>query len=104
MGAIKLSNDVTHSDVLIPTLADANEVTICGYPGDRDQGIFQYKMRDAIRKRDGRFFYQIDTFGGQSGSPVLQNNELAIGIHNYGGCDNKGSDLYQEFVQAVDGW
>ena len=104
MGAIKLSKDVTHSDVLVPTLADANEATVCGYPGDRDRGIFQYRMRDAIRKKGGQFFYQIDSFGGQSGSPILQNNECAIGIHNYGGCDNKGSDLYEKFVDEVNNW
>lgn len=104
MGAIKLSAQVSHSDVLTPTLADSAEGTVCGYPGDRDRSIFQYKMRDAVSKRNGRFFYQIDTFGGQSGSPLLRDNHRAIGIHNYGGCDNKASDLYQEFIDGVARW
>ena len=89
---------------LTPTLSDTNEGTVCGYPGDRERSLFQFKMRDAVSKRDGRFFYQIDTFGGQSGSPLLRDNHRAIGIHNYGGCDNRASDLYQEFVDGVASW
>ena len=104
MGAMKLSQDVNHSDVLTPKLTDANEVTVCGYPGDRDRGFFQYKMRDAIRKSKGQFLYQIDTYGGQSGAPLLQDNSQAIGIHNYGGCDNRASDLYKGFIDDVNAW
>ena len=104
MGAIKLTGQVSHSKVLVPTLADANEATVCGYPADRDTGLFQFSMRDSIRKQGGRFFYQIDTFGGQSGSPLLQSNSRAIGIHNYGGCDNSSSDLNKGFVDAIDNW
>lgn len=104
MGAIKLSSFVNHSDTISVTTTDANEGTVCGYPGDRDTGVFQYKMRDMVRKQDGRFFYQIDTFGGQSGAPLFKNSGVAIGIHNYGGCDNKASDLTQEFIDRVDSW
>ena len=104
MGAIKLLRSVRKYEALTPKLADASEVTVCGYPGDRDGGIFQYKMRDAIRKANGQFRYLIDTFGGQSGAPLLQDNSSAIGIHNYGGCDNRASDLYPEFIEAIDSW
>jgi glutamyl endopeptidase len=104
MGAIKLASSVSHGDNISPSLADANSATICGYPADRDTGIFQYKMLGSVTKRDDRFFYQIDTFGGQSGCPVLENNNRAIGIHNYGGCDNSGSDLYQQFVDDINKW
>ena len=104
MGAILLSENVVHTDFLSPTLDDADVGTVCGYPADRDQGVFQYRMHDAVSKRNERFFYQIDTFGGQSGSPLLRGRSRAIGIHNYGGCDNKASDLYREFVDAVNSW
>jgi len=104
MGAIKLSSNVSHGSYLVPSLADANSATVCGYPADRDTGIFQYKMLGSVTKRDDRFFYQIDTFGGQSGCPVLENNNRAMGIHNYGGCDNSGSDLYQQFLDDVNKW
>lgn len=104
MGAIKLSSNVSHPDFLKPSLADVNNATVCGYPGDRDAGIFQYKMLGSVSKREERFWYQIDTFGGQSGCPVLENSGRAIGIHNYGGCDNSGSDLYQQFLDEVAKW
>lgn len=104
VGAIKLSSNVSHSDFLFPSISDSNEATVCGYPADRDTGIFQYQMRDIIRKSDERFFYQIDTFGGQSGGPVLSNSATAIGIHNYGGCENSASDLYQALIDFVESW
>lgn len=104
MGAIKLTKDVKHSDVISVTTTDANEASVCGYPGDRDTGIFQYRMRDMVTKKNGRFYYQIDTFGGQSGAPLLTNAHTAIGIHNYGGCDNKASDLTNAFIDKIDTW
>lgn len=104
MGAIKLSSSVNHDDFLSPTLSDADTVTLCGYPSDRDRGEYQYRMRDDVRKTDGRFFYYIDSHGGQSGAPLLRNNSIAIGIHNYGGCDNSGSDLYRGFIDYVERW
>lgn len=104
MGAIKLFSNVSQKEVLKPTLDDANQGTVCGYPVDRDRGKFQYKMMDSLRKSNGQFFYQIDTEGGQSGSPLLKNNSQAIGIHNYGGCDNFASDLYKGFVEYVNKW
>lgn len=104
MGAIRLSSDVSHSDMISVSIGDSSEATVCGYPADRDTGIFQYKMRDFIRKKGGRFFYQIDTFGGQSGAPLMKDGATAIGIHNYGGCENKASDLDQDFINKVEIW
>jgi V8-like Glu-specific endopeptidase len=65
-------------------------VNVSGYPGDRDGGKNQYfhsNMITSVTPR--RVFYEIDTFGGQSGSPVwIQEKEfdppVAIGIHAYG--------------------
>ena len=104
MGAIKLRSAVSHDDFLKPTLSDADTVTLCGYPSDRERGEYQYRMRDDVRRMGGRFFYYIDSHGGQSGAPLLRNNCVAIGIHNYGGCENRGSDLYQGFIDCVEEW
>lgn len=104
MGAILLVSPVSHSDFLSPTLTDSDVGTVCGYPNDRDGGDYQYRMLDTVGNRAGRFYYQIDTAGGQSGSPLLKNNSTAMGIHNYGGCDNKASDLYQGFIDDVNNW
>jgi V8-like Glu-specific endopeptidase len=104
MGAIKLSKAVAHEEFIEPTIFDADMAAVCGYPGDRDAGQFQYRMTDVISKSGGQFRYAIDTFGGQSGAPVLKNRVQAIGIHNYGGNPNSASDLYQEFIDAVASW
>jgi len=99
-----LKSKVTHDSFLIPSLEDASVGQVCGYPADRDNGIFQYKMEDNLSKINGRFYYELDTYGGQSGSPLLKSKYVAIGIHNYGGCPNKSSDLYQEFIDGVNQW
>ena len=104
MGAIKLSKVVNHNSFITPAMEDPNIAEICGYPADRDNGLFQYKMSDNLVKENGRFLYQADTFGGQSGSPLLRNRCIGVGIHNYGGCPNKSSDLYQEFIDGVANW
>ncbi len=104
MGAIKLDRPVCHNSFITPAMEDPNIAEICGYPADRDNGIFQYKMSDNLVKEHGRFLYQADTFGGQSGSPLLRNRCVGVGIHNYGGCPNKSSDLYQEFIDGVANW
>ncbi|SHJ79487.1 trypsin-like serine peptidase [Pseudozobellia thermophila] len=104
MGAIKLNKPVVHGQFITPAVEDPNVAEVCGYPADRDNGIFQYRMSDNLIKNEGRFYYQADTFGGQSGSPLLRNRSTAVGIHNYGGCPNKSSDLYQEFIDGVAHW
>lgn len=104
VGAIKLNTAVPITDFIEPVVEDANRGEICGYPGDRDNGIFQYKMIDHLIKKQGRFYYEADTYGGQSGGVLLKNRSQGIGIHNYGGCPNKASDLYESFIEEVKNW
>jgi len=104
MGAIKLDKPVTFNEFITPSIEDSNYGEICGYPGDRDNGLFQYRMTDNLVKKSGRFYYDADTFGGQSGGALLKNRAVAIGIHNYGGCPNKSSDLYESFINEVANW
>lgn len=65
-------------------------VNVSGYPADRDGGKNQYFHSNLITSvTPRRVFYEIDTFGGQSGSPVwIQEQDfeppVAIGIHAYG--------------------
>ncbi len=61
---------------------------LSGYPGDRGNGREQWYMArriDSVGTR--RIFYDIDTFGGQSGSAVYRirdGRRYAVGIHAYG--------------------
>lgn len=65
-------------------------VNISGYPGDRGAGAEQYFHANRIKNvTKRRVFYDIDTYGGQSGSPVWIHREpqappTVIGIHAYG--------------------
>ncbi len=61
---------------------------LSGYPGDRGGGTEQWYMArriDSVAAR--KVYYDIDTFGGQSGSAVYRisgGNRYAVGIHAYG--------------------
>jgi V8-like Glu-specific endopeptidase len=53
--------------------------------------------------------YQIDAYGGNSGSPVIVKEEhTSIGAHVYGGTFNSASviglygDPYDDYVKAID--
>ena len=65
-------------------------VNVSGYPADRGAGAEQYHGRNRIlRVSERRLFYEVDTYGGQSGAPVWICQEediqpLAVGIHAYG--------------------
>lgn len=72
-------------------------VNISGYPGDRGAGAEQYHSRNRIlRVSERRIFYEVDTYGGQSGAPVwIHQSEdgppIAVGIHAYGTGGTPGS-------------
>jgi glutamyl endopeptidase len=65
-------------------------VNVSGYPADRGRGFEQYHHRNRIlRVTDRRIFYEVDTYGGQSGAPVWVHETengppIAVGIHAYG--------------------
>ena len=64
-------------------------MNVSGYPGDKEFGRFQYFASSKIDKvLSSRFFYEADTYGGQSGGPVWFQNAadqpVVIGIHSYG--------------------
>jgi glutamyl endopeptidase len=65
-------------------------VNVSGYPADRGNGDEQYHSANRVlRVTERRLFYEVDTYGGQSGAPVWIHQDdksppLAIGIHAYG--------------------
>ena len=68
-------------------------VTVSGYPGDKvgAEANTQWKMQGSIdRATERRLFYEIDTYGGQSGSPMYGTwgrrdcSPCGFGIHTYG--------------------
>lgn len=75
---------------LPPAELEAYLVNVSGYPADRGAGAEQYHNSNRIlRVSERRLFYEVDTYGGQSGAPVwIHESEgappLAVGIHAYG--------------------
>lgn len=67
------------------------KATVQGYPGDKADGT-QWTMKGKIAKSTkSMVFYPMDTFGGQSGSPVFRPASPACGggpcglaVHSYG--------------------
>ncbi|HVR37913.1 MAG TPA: trypsin-like peptidase domain-containing protein [Thermoanaerobaculia bacterium] len=85
---------------------DAN---ISGYPGDRDQASRQYFHARTIQQTNPtRLFYDIDTFGGQSGSPIFLNvsgRRVAVGIHTTGGSrSNSGTRITADVFNNMNTW
>lgn len=94
-------------------------LNISGYPGDRGGGEQQFfHANRVLRTSARRVFYDIDTYGGQSGSPVWHQaasgaEPVAIGIHAYGAggtpgswgiIANSGPRLIPEMVQMIKEW
>ena len=75
---------------LPPAELEGFQVNVSGYPSDRAMGTEQYHHKNRVlRVTERRVFYDVDTFGGQSGAPVWIHEAedappLAIGIHAYG--------------------
>ncbi|KAL8832995.1 MAG: hypothetical protein Q9170_004594 [Blastenia crenularia] len=94
------------------------ELGVVGYPGDLkdrttgEKGAHMYEMFlptdfDLSNQADMMLEYQIDTFGGNSGSPVLRQHDLvSIGAHVYGGTFNSASVIgkygnpYNDYISA----
>lgn len=60
-----------------------------GYPGDKMSETGKISMWGMVGRSDAYLdpdllFYSMDTFGGQSGSPVLNSVDVMIAVHNAG--------------------
>ena len=86
------------------------DAQISGYPADRDNATFQYfHARPMIDVTDTRLIYDIDTFGGQSGSPIWQETDehgvVAIGIHTTGNVSsNSGTRISHDVLENLFTW
>jgi len=107
----------------IATLPDAELnnrlLNISGYPGSPGGGAHQYFHANRVKAVTARrVFYDIDTLGGQSGSPVWayldgSNDPTVVGIHAYGvggvpaGLNvvaNSGPRVLPEVLELIREW
>jgi glutamyl endopeptidase len=101
--------------------ADLNSalVNVSGYPGDRGNGEQQYFHKNRVLRTSARrIYYDVDTYGGQSGSPVwyqasAADQPVAVAVHAYGVggtaaglgiTANSGPRLIPEVVETVKEW
>lgn len=83
-------------------------VTVCGYPGDKADGTLWIAGGRIVRISDDLMFYDNDTAGGQSGSPVWtwdRYNWMVIGIHGYGNdLRNSARRITPQLVKQIFAW
>lgn len=81
---------------------------ISGYPGDQPAGTQWYDAHRIASVNARKVHYDIDTFGGQSGSAVyriVNGARFGIAIHAYGGATtNSGTRINQDVFNNMVAW
>ena len=86
----------------------ASTANISGYPGDKPAGTQWYHARRVTSVGVRKVYYDVDTFGGQSGSAVyriVNGARYAIAVHAYGGAtSNSGTRITSEVHNNLVAW
>jgi glutamyl endopeptidase len=81
---------------------------IAGYPGDKPSGTLWYDWHKIASVDPRRVYYDIDTYGGQSGSAVyriINGGRYGIAIHAYGGATtNSGTRIVTPVANNMVAW
>src|SRR5690625_37278 len=89
LGVVTMSDDLSiGAGALYLENASSQTVKIGGYPADKPN-YNQYIMSGSANLGNGVLDYTIDTYGGQSGAPILNNANNVIGVHSSGSKDNQ---------------
>jgi V8-like Glu-specific endopeptidase len=78
-----------------------------GYPGDKAFGTQWFNAGRVSQVTARKIYYMLDTFGGQSGSPVWRfanGQRHAVGVHAYGGCPNSATRIVQPVFDNMLAW
>jgi glutamyl endopeptidase len=112
IGLLKLDcsigNSTGYFGYFAASSVDNTSVTINGYPGDKNDARQQWASIGTIsRSTDSKLYYDNDTYGGMSGSPIWvrnSNNDTAwgIGIHTAGETTtNSGTRISQDVYELI---
>lgn len=81
---------------------------IAGYPGDKPSGTLWYDFHKIASVNSRKVYYDIDTYGGQSGSSVyriINGGRYGIAIHAYGGATtNSGTRIVTPVFNNMVAW
>lgn len=78
-----------------------------GYPGDKPFGTQWFNAGRVSQVTSRKLYYMLDTYGGQSGSPVwrsLNGARHAVGVHAYGGCPNSATRINGDVYSNMLAW
>ena len=78
-----------------------------GYPGDKPFGTQWFNAGRVSSVNARKIYYMLDTYGGQSGSPVwryLNGERHAVGVHAYGGCPNSATRINAPVYNNMLAW
>ncbi|HKQ50799.1 MAG TPA: trypsin-like serine protease [Pyrinomonadaceae bacterium] len=82
--------------------------TLSGYPDNVPDGTQWVEVNPIRDLTATRVFYDIFTFGGQSGSPVFfrnNNRQIACAVHNFGDVPfNSGVRINQDVIDQLNAW
>lgn len=82
-------------------------VNVVGYPGDKPPGQMWGHGRKLKSVNAETLVYDIDTYGGQSGTAVFEGEDpyTVVGIHNYGDLSGNSATRITDAVKArIDSW
>lgn len=86
----------------------ASIANISGYPGDKPAGTQWYHARKVTSVAPRKVYYDVDTYGGQSGSAVyriVDGKRSAIAVHAYGGgTANSGTRITSGVYDNLVAW
>ena len=86
----------------------ASTGNVSGYPGDKPAGTQWYDAHKIASVNSRKVYYDIDTFGGQSGSAVyriINGARYGIAIHAYGGAvTNSGTRIVTPVYNNMVAW
>ena len=86
----------------------ASIANISGYPGDKPAGTQWYHARKVTSVAPRKVYYDVDTYGGQSGSAVyriVDGQRSAIAVHAYGGgTANSGTRITSGVYNNLVAW
>jgi len=102
MGAFGFAN---YSDAYLKS----KRLNTAGYPGDKPSGTMWFNGRKAKSVTTRTIVYDIDTMGGQSGSPVwikaANGERIAVGIHTNGATSgNSATRIIKPVFDNIKKW
>ncbi|HEY7769586.1 trypsin-like serine peptidase, partial [Longimicrobium sp.] len=89
-------------------------LNVAGYPGDKNGNERQtlwFDVKNPARLSPRQVFYNVDTYGGQSGAPVYVvdgDKRIAVAIHAYGTSgtitSNSGTRINADVFKRIQSW